>query len=201
MNDFSSNDLKIQEEEFEEQMRRRYGGGGGKSHPNHHGSKTNKFIKNQIIEEKVNHRTSHSKDEITKVLSNFPDFQNKDLEDRYIDEYLYWLKKCFSEKKLILNPKDDFEFQTFRSSSRGGQNVNKTETAVRAIHRYTNITAHNEEERDQSDNKKAAVMHVIERLKKHLTDWKEYLNGKDIESINRYDILELIEESILNSKR
>lgn len=200
MNDLSD-DIKIQEEEFEEQMRRRYGGGGGKSHPTHHGSKTNKFIKSQIIEDKIKHRTSEAKEDICKVLSDFPDFQNKDLEDRYIEEYLKWLKGCFEGKKLLLNPKDDFEFQTFRSSSNGGQNVNKTETAVRATHKYSNISAHNEEERDQIDNKKAAVLHVIDRLKKHLTDWKEYLNGKDINSINRYDILELIEEAILNSKR
>ena len=198
MNDFND-DLKIQEEEFEEQMRRRYGGG-GKTHPNHHGSKTEKFIKNHIIEEKVAIKSNLAAEDISEILLGFPEFQNKDLEDRYVDTYLKWLKQCFDEKKLVMNPKEDFEFQTFRSSSRGGQNVNKTETAVRAIHKITNITAHNEEERDQSDNRKNAVMHVIEKLKTHLTNWKDYLNGKDIHQVNRYDILEMMEQAILDSK-
>jgi hypothetical protein len=41
----------------------------------------------------------------------------------------------------------------------------------------------------------------VEKLKEHLIDWKEYLHKKDINELSRYDILELIEQALLESKR
>ena len=118
-----------------------------------------------------------------------------------MDSYLNWLKQCFKDKKLVINPNEDIEIQFLRSSSHGGQNVNKVETAVRVTHKITNLHTKNEEFSSQSENRKQALFHLLENLKHHLVDWKEYLNTKDIEEVSRYDILELMEQALLESKR
>ncbi len=61
-------------------------------------------------------------------------------------------------------PESDFEFIFQRSSGPGGQNVNKRETAVRAIHRLTGISAHVDGERTQHANKEKAVAIVTAKL-------------------------------------
>jgi len=204
MNDDLNPNLTNQTEEFEEHMRRRYGDGGAsasKKHPEHHGSKTSNFIQHEIIEHKIHKAQRNAEEEIFKVLLGFPEFQSKDLEDTFVDSYLNWLKRCFKDKKLVINPNEDIELSFLRSSSHGGQNVNKVETAVRALHKITNTQVKNEEYSSQSENRKHAVMLLLEKLKNHLVDWKEYLNTKDIEEVSRYDILELMEQALLESKR
>ena len=52
---------------------------------------------------------------------------------------------------------DDVKFEFARSSGPGGQNVNKRETAVRAVHIPTNISVHVEEERTQERNRQKAL--------------------------------------------
>lgn len=59
-------------------------------------------------------------------------------------------------EELRFSP-DDVRFETMRSSGPGGQNVNKVETAVRAIHIPTGLTVTAREERSQSMNKKLAL--------------------------------------------
>lgn len=56
-------------------------------------------------------------------------------------------------------------FQTFRSGGKGGQHVNKTESAVRAIHTATGLTAVACDERSQHQNKKIAGERLAELLK------------------------------------
>ena len=53
-------------------------------------------------------------------------------------------------------------FETFRSSGKGGQNVNKVETGVRAIYEPLGVSAISTDERSQHRNMKLA----LERLKK-----------------------------------
>jgi peptide chain release factor len=63
---------------------------------------------------------------------------------------------------------DDIRFQTLRSSGPGGQHVNKTESAVRAIHNPSGLSVTASDSRSQLQNKKLA----IERLKTKITQWQ-----------------------------
>jgi len=54
-------------------------------------------------------------------------------------------------------PVEEIEVEFARSSGPGGQNVNKRETAVRAVHIPTGIAVHVESERSQAQNREKAV--------------------------------------------
>lgn len=60
-------------------------------------------------------------------------------------------------------------YQTLRSSGAGGQHVNKTETAVRAIHAPSGLSVTASDQRSQHQNKKLAT----ERLLIKLSAWNE----------------------------
>lgn len=73
--------------------------------------------------------------------------------------YLYSRKNFWtSEVWHRLNfSEEDVRIEAMRSSAPGGQNVNKVETAVRAIHIPTGFTVTAGEERSQYMNKKLAL--------------------------------------------
>ena len=59
------------------------------------------------------------------------------------------------EKEIELNP-NELEFEAFRSSGHGGQNVNKVSSAVRLRHKPTGITVTCQTERSQRQNRFSA---------------------------------------------
>lgn len=68
-----------------------------------------------------------------------------------------------SFQPVIYNEKD-FEYQAMRSSGAGGQNVNKVNTAVRAIHKPTGLAVVSMDSRSQLQNKKLATERLLEKL-------------------------------------
>jgi peptide chain release factor len=58
----------------------------------------------------------------------------------------------------------DLEFSTLRASGPGGQHVNKTESAVRVLHRPTGLSVVGREERSQQQNKKLALARLAALL-------------------------------------
>ncbi|MDB5047226.1 MAG: rf-2 [Fibrobacteres bacterium] len=61
---------------------------------------------------------------------------------------------------------DECEVETFRSSGKGGQHVNKTESAVRLRHLPTGLVVSCQEERSQFVNKQIALKKLREKVAK-----------------------------------
>jgi peptide chain release factor 1 len=83
------------------------------------------------------------------------------------------------EVEVEVNP-DDIQIDTFRSSSAGGQNVQKNETAIRITHRPSGIVVKCQDERSQLQNK----LRAMTMLRSHLLD-REIQAQHDAESQTR----------------
>ena len=69
---------------------------------------------------------------------------------------------CLVESSSI--KETDIIYETLRRSGPGGQNVNKVETAVRALHKLSGLTVVVSDERNQAQNKRLARERIIAKL-------------------------------------
>jgi peptide chain release factor 1 len=67
------------------------------------------------------------------------------------------------EVDVEINPAD-LEIQTFRASGAGGQHINKTESAIRVIHKPSGVIVECQEERSQHKNKDKALKLLYSKL-------------------------------------
>ncbi|WP_279150520.1 peptide chain release factor H [Muribaculum intestinale] len=71
----------------------------------------------------------------------------------------------FDEVELPQIDESDIVYETCRSGGKGGQNVNKVETAVRATHISTGLSVKCSDERSQSQNKSLARERLLLKLR------------------------------------
>ncbi len=68
------------------------------------------------------------------------------------------------EAEEVEIPPNEFQVDTFRSGGKGGQNVNKVETAVRITHLPTGLVVASQNQRSQHQNRATAMKLILSRI-------------------------------------
>lgn len=187
MNSFSINSL-IEEDEFWEIEDKLSGvgekGAGGSGRKNEHkGSKTSREIGELNKKNAENRRVEQTESNLKKDLEHFPfeDFSKEKLPE-VIEKYSSWVLQSLLDKyPFFTNLETEIEYSQSRSSGPGGQNVNKTSTAVTAKHPLTGIYARSEDSREALINKEKSLSKLLTKLESHIKNWSIYLKNISLE--------------------
>ena len=82
------------------------------------------------------------------------------------------------EEEDIEIPDSDLEIETHRASGAGGQHINKTDSAVRIVHKPTGITVNCQDGRNQIANKETALRIIRARVYDYYKQLKEEEEGR-----------------------
>jgi protein subunit release factor B len=116
---------------------------------------------------------------LKKDLEHFPfeDFSEEELSE-VIEKYSLWVLKSVADKyPYFTDLETEIEYSQSRSSGPGGQNVNKTSTAVTARHPLTGMYARSEDSRDVPVNKKESLSKLLNKLEGHIKNWSVCLKN------------------------
>jgi ribosome-associated protein len=80
---------------------------------------------------------------------------------------------------------DQCDVTTFRSSGKGGQHVNKTDSAVRLVHRPTGIVVISRKDRSQYMNKKECLANLRRKFEKLTTKAPPRISTKVPKSVKK----------------
>ena len=100
-----------------------------------------------------------------------------------------------TQTAVTIDP-EDVRVDIYRSSGKGGQNVNKVETAVRLTHLPTGTVVSCQDERSQLANKKRAMEHLVERLQatKDKLAKAQYVSERDSQVRDRSNAVRVWDE-------